>query len=430
MKRNFMLLLLSLLVVSIVSAQRLLTEDFNYAKGELTVVSDSVWKHLSGTTEKIMVISPNLTYQGYVTNPVGTSRKIKLDSSTTNAESVSTTFATEDTGTIYCSFLLKVLSTHNLVARDSPTIEYFVSYLSSDNSNRIAPVAIKRGSAALTFKLGIFPRKGVGVVWANANYPVKDTLLLTIGYQFVSGDSNNVASLWINPPTDSLQPNPDAQVIDIDTGDSLKISKLGLYQRSKHSPVCQIDAIKISTTWDDAVLPLQLLSFNVLNNNGYANLRWQTCNEVNVKEFEVQKSSDAQNFLPVAHIPARNASCGTIYTYNDAKELAGTAYFRIRMVNNDGRSSYSGIVSVDGKLPTKISVFPNPFVNNLVLSHPKALDGATIRIVSLNGTVVASYSVQKDAVQTSIDMSKLAKGNYIVVYRNAQKQQTIEIIKQ
>jgi hypothetical protein len=88
------------------------------------------------------------------------------------------------------------------------------------------------------------------------------------------------------------------------------------------------------------------------------------------------------------------------------------------------------VVSVNGKIPTKISVFPNPVTNNLVLSHPKALDGAVIRIVSLNGTAVALYNVQKDAVQTSVDVSKLAKGSYIVVYRNGQQQQTIKIIKQ
>ena len=56
--------------------------------------------------------------------------------------------------------------------------------------------------------------------------------------------------------------------------------------------------------------------------------------------------------------------------------------------------------------------------------------GAMLKIISLNGSVIASYPVQKDAVQTSVDVSRLAKGSYIVVFGNTQKQQTIKIIKQ
>ena len=100
------------------------------------------------------------------------------------------------------------------------------------------------------------------------------------------------------------------------------------------------------------------------------------------------------------------------------------------MIDKDGTSRYSGVVSIDGKIPVEIRVFPNPVVNYLVLAHPKAEAGTTLKIISTNGSVVASYPVQKDAVETSVDVSKLARGSYIVLFENDQQKQSIKIIKQ
>jgi hypothetical protein len=433
MKRNFTLLLLSLFATSIVSAQRLFTEDFNYDAGQLNMVSDTVWNTLSGNTNFIQVVSGNLTYPGYVTNPAENSNQIMLDSSSNNkSEDVFAKFAKQDSGTVYCTFLLKVATDGNLISNKSDKGEFFISFLAAkDNANPLAGLAIKRGTAAGTINIGIFPQLTGELMYAPDDYSIDDTLLVTFSYQILEGDNNNVVSLWVKTPTQGEQPDPDANATDADTGDPMKIIKLAIFQRSARTPICNIDAIKVSTTWNDAVLPLRLLSFNVVNSNGYASLTWKTCNEVNVKEFEVQRGTTATSFAPVGHVAAKNStSCGTTYSYSDTKQLAGVAFYRIRIVDNDGKSSYSGIVRVDGKLPVNISVFPNPVRDNLVLSHPKAVDGATIKVVSLNGATVAAFAVTKDGVQTNVDVSKLAKGNYIVIFQNGSNRQTIQITKQ
>src|SRR3954467_8660621 len=110
MKKFFVLLSLSLLAASTVSSQRFLTEDFNYAIGQLITVSDSSWLHFSGTTKPIQVIAGNLTYPGYTTAPSLSSGLVLLDSSKSNAEDVYTRFGRIDSGVIYCTFLLNVLS--------------------------------------------------------------------------------------------------------------------------------------------------------------------------------------------------------------------------------------------------------------------------------------------------------------------------------
>jgi hypothetical protein len=433
MKKSLILFSFTLFA-AYVSAQRLLTEDFNYPIGALVPSSDSSWLHIGGTTKPIQVIAGNLTYPGYVTNPSPTSGLILLDSAKSNAEDVATKFTTVDSGIVYCSFLLDVLLVNNLFSDSSNKGEAFLGFLPSSNNQAFAAgVAIKKTPRSGTFRLGVYPRidSTVQIAWSDSGYSINNTLLVTVAYQFVPGNGNNLVMLWVNPAIDSIQPSPDAQAIDLDTATSpRKFARLAFLQRSQRSPRCEIDAVKVSTSWTDAVLPLRLLSFNVIDNNGYASLSWQTCNEINMNRFEVQKSLDARNFAPIGSVSAKNESCGTTYAYNDAKALTGIAYYRLRMVDKDGTSNYSGIVSVDGKLPTKISVFPNPVVNYLVLAHPKAETGTTLKIVSTNGSVVASYPVQKDAVQTSVDVSKLSKGTYIVVFGNTRQKETIKIIKQ
>jgi len=434
MKKNFTFLLLSLFSVSVVSAQRLLTEDFNYSAGSLTANSSGKWIRFAGNTAPIQVQDGSLTYEGY--DSISSGGRVVLDSIPSHGESDFIRFTKQKSGTIYCSFLLNVLAESNLFGGNSATGEFFLALLPNQlNDPAYAAVEIRRGKKAGLFSLGITSRVTAGtpatVAWATGTYSTLNTYLVTVGYQVVPGDNNNIVSLWVNPSTNSAQPPPDATTTDSDTGnDTLTIGKVGFFQNSSRSPKCLIDALKVSTSWDDLILPLNLLSFNVLDNNGFASLSWKTCNEVNVKSFEVQKSSDARNFVAIGNIAAKNGSCGTTYSYRDAKELIGTAFYRLRMIDNDGKASYSAILSVNGKLPTKVSVFPNPVVNNLVLSHPKAVDGAIIKIVSLNGSVLATHSVQKDAIQTSVDVSKLAKGNYIVIFNNAQQQQTIKILKQ
>jgi hypothetical protein len=433
MKRFLTLLIISCFIVFTVSAQRLLTEDFNYSTGDLINVSSGLWQHSSGNTKPIQVVPGNLTYPGYTTNPV-TETKIKLDTAKQNAEDAFIDFTRVDTGSVYCSFLLNVLNNPLMIANNSDTGEFSISFLPEKSRRKyVGGVAIKKGTKSKTFQLGIFARidAQLGIEWAKQDYAQNTTLLVTVQYKFVPGDNNNVAALWVDPPVTGPQPVPDAQQIDADTGRYPKnIGRLTILQRSLRSPLCYIDAIKVSTTWEDAVLPLRLLSFNVMNNNGHASLTWQTCNELDMKEFEVQRSDNAQNFFAIASVAAKNGNCGTTYTYSDSKQLAGTAYYRLKMTDKDGRSTLTAIVYVDGKIPTALSVFPNPIVNNLALSHPKAEAGAMIKIVSMNGAIVASYDVEKDAVQTSVNVSKLEHGNYIVIFQNAQQKQTIKIVKQ
>lgn len=445
MKKTFTLFLLCALSVVTVSAQRLLTEDFNYSLGQLTSaagganVSAGKWATNTGTAKYLQVVAGSLVYPGYITNPLPNSGHILLDSTKGSAEDAYTSFDTVKTGTVYASFLLNVNLIEAVIAHDSTIGDFFAALLpGTSTSNYTARLYIRKGTADATFNLGIAAQsyKNTPISWIGTDYATNTTHLVTIAYETIDGPLNDVAKLWVNAPNTPTEPAAQASSIYASGSESASgLARFAVRQNLEQgikggTPRAQIDAIKISTSWADGTLPLQLKSFSVINNNGYAGLSWQTCNEINVKEYEIQKSADARDFTAIATVAAKNANCNTDYSYNDAKALSGTAYYRIRMVDNDGASIYSGVVAVNGKVPVTLSAFPNPVINSLVMMHPKTAAGATIKVISLDGRMVSITTVQKDAVQTSIDVSKLAKGNYIAVFTNGTEKQSLKFVKQ
>jgi len=442
MIKNSTLLLLSLLFLSTAHAQHLITEDFNYSAGQLTDsagganVSNGVWKPNTGANKFLQVATGNLSYTDYITSPDVNSGRLLTDSTTISAEDAYTGFTVQNSNTVYASFLLNLETVTNLFPHDSAIGEYFIAFLpSSSTTTYTCRLYIRKGIEGNTFNLGICAGAAnatTPVGWSSSELPTGVTHLVTIAYEFIAGTTNNVAKLWVNPAYTITEPAPDAS--SVTTGsEPADVARFAVRQAGSSkggTPKAAIDAIKVTTSWADGTLPLQLKSVSVINSNGFASLKWETCNEINVKKFEIQRSTDAANFTTVGEVAAKNAGCATQYTYTDAKGILGTAYYRIRSVDNNGVSVNSAIVSVTGKIAEKISILQNPVTSNLVLAHPLAGSNASIQVVSISGKYAAQQKVQTNAVQTTINVSSLSKGTYIVVFTNNGSKQTLQFVKQ
>ncbi|MEP6513897.1 MAG: T9SS type A sorting domain-containing protein [Parafilimonas sp.] len=439
MKKIYTLITLSVFFNTTLSAQRLLTEDFNYAAGQLTDangganVSGGNWVSFSGTGNYLEVTEADYTYADYVTNPAADSRHLHIITSPSSAEDASTAFTLQNANTVYCSFLLNVDSTGNLARDTSSTGEYFAAFLpSTSTSSYGARVLIRKGTAANTFNLGIaaISVTSTPAAWVAVDYAAGTTTLVTFAYEFVSGANNDVAKLWINTPLFATEPAPLASSILSAGSELADVGKFALRQASTSSPTAEIDAIKLSTDWIDATLPVTLKSFNLINDNRNISLAWTTENEINMKEYAIERSADAHTFSQIGSVDAKNTLNENKYSFNDTKKLSGTAYYRLKMINKDGSFVYSEILRADEKALKKLWLNTNPVINNLVLSHPLAGNDAILQIITMNGRNVATYKVQSNAVQSSIDVSKLSKGNYIAVFINGNDRQSIQFVKE
>lgn len=194
----------------------------------------------------------------------------------------------------------------------------------------------------------------------------------------------------------------------------------------------------VFTTVGNGTLPVTLLNFSGTNNGTINNLKWTTTSEQNSAYFEMERSTDGNNFIKTATIAAQgNSSSSTSYSYND--DIAGissTVYFyRLKMVDIDGHFIYSSIIKVN-TLATAFSMeaSPNPFNSNLQINISSPLQQqATISLTDINGKLLfkTNYLIQKGSnVLLLPQADNLPKGMYLLRLQTATQLQNSKVIKQ
>jgi hypothetical protein len=162
----------------------------------------------------------------------------------------------------------------------------------------------------------------------------------------------------------------------------------------------------LATNSSFTVLPVALLEFKAVRNNTANLLAWKTGSEINLSRFEIEKSSDGRNYEKIGQVLATGA--GT-YEFTD-NNLANTAnYYRLRMVDNDGKSNYSKVILLKQDNAISISsIRPNPFVNEvalqLMLTKSEAVN---ILLIDEKGRQVASKRVAALPGLTTVTLSNL-----------------------
>ncbi len=117
-----------------------------------------------------------------------------------------------------------------------------------------------------------------------------------------------------------------------------------------------------------SILPITLTSVKAALQNGEVSVSWTTQNEVNVKQYGVERSVDGgSTFSNLATVAAKNNGATAplaSYATLDAAPQKGDDYYRIRIEGADGKVTYSNVVKVvvgedrSGKM--LITLYPNP----------------------------------------------------------------------
>ena len=171
-------------------------------------------------------------------------------------------------------------------------------------------------------------------------------------------------------------------------------------------------------------LDVKLSSFTaVLSNNNSGLLTWVSETETNSNRFEIERSDDAVKFEKRGSVNSNGySSTKKTYTYTDPLNTASKiVYYRLKMVDNDGKYSYSKIIAIrlNGTLSNEsFSVYPNPFISDIKVKLSSQEDVlATFRILSFDGREVVNrkINVQKgENIVVMKDFGNLSNGNYIL----------------
>jgi Secretion system C-terminal sorting domain len=171
-------------------------------------------------------------------------------------------------------------------------------------------------------------------------------------------------------------------------------------------------------------LPLNLLSFSGSKQNNDALLQWKTANEVGVNKFEVQRSNDGQIFTTFGTV----AAGGTLYSLTDYNTFSSrtVAFYRLKSIDADDRFTYSNIIKLSKQTSAAVTVFPTPVCDLLTINGLK--QNGTVLLYSAEGKLLQQQIVFAQTI--TMDMSKYARGMYLLQYKTGDELMNQKIIKQ
>lgn len=190
--------------------------------------------------------------------------------------------------------------------------------------------------------------------------------------------------------------------------------------------------VKISgVTGNPGTLPLNFLSFTAKPDalGKSVNLNWQTTNEINTKEFIIEKRTGTSEFTAIDTKPSHNTAGVHNYSYTDNNVSSGVAYYRLKQVDNDGLYDYSTVASADIKGSLSFSVYPNPTTDRLNVVHESALASSTVKILNLSGKTLIENAVNTGSTTTDVNVSSLSSGSYVLLFDGINQQNALKFIK-
>ncbi len=159
-------------------------------------------------------------------------------------------------------------------------------------------------------------------------------------------------------------------------------------------------------------LPIKLVTFGYKEvTNGVIEFRWETASEENMDAFEIQISTDGVTYNTVATVAANNNASKYTYTLNTFAR--GTAFFRLKMVENTGKATNSNILQYNSNKDGSSVLRPTISSTNVVLYSKNNSQAQTVAtLYNIQGQSLKQISVLSGA--TMIDVSDLNNGTYIL----------------
>lgn len=257
-------------------------------------------------------------------------------------------------------------------------------------------------------------------------YPV----ITGTSYASVSGYNNNILEGHSNNPSFTSDPAL------VNFGGSAIVQSFTITYsagwNSPSNPVSQV--IGIGTINSSVALPVDLLGFSAVKQNGNAFLKWETDNQVKFDHFEVERSATGNgDFERLTTVKAQSGLSGN-YNFTDytVRNSMAAAYYRLKMVDIGGAYTYSKVVMLQFSKGVVVDVkstllqVGQPIQISVTGGHAETFN---LAVYSMNGARVYQ---QKQAAQgtVSIATNNLTKGMYVVKAEGTDINESIRVILQ
>jgi Secretion system C-terminal sorting domain len=327
--------------------------------------------------------------------------------------------------------------------------------VNESNSNRLTDAAANAGNATTTRNfaapLANVNPANLGVEFVSAPVLGNTTVTRYCASIVKNGSSAGLITRYYNiKPTNNTSLNASVRFYYFDaelngvventailwksTDNGISWSQIAPDARNTTANWVQKNNVNDFSLWtvgnSNSTLPVILSSFNTQCKNNGAHLLWTTQTEINSDEFIIEKSNDAVNWKAIGTITANGTAAD--YNFNDLE--AGTAYYRLKQVDNDGTYTYSKILKSNCEVKSiTLMLYPNPATEytELVFTSDEAYS-SNILVFAANGQAVRNIQtgVQKGMNKIRINLSGLSNGTYIIKLNDQKMNLSKTFIKQ
>ncbi|MGZ8523159.1 MAG: S8 family serine peptidase, partial [Chitinophagaceae bacterium] len=193
---------------------------------------------------------------------------------------------------------------------------------------------------------------------------------------------------------------------------------------------------------NDQALPVELMSFIIkkeANNDVVA--AWTTASENNTDRFEIELSRGNEEyrqnrFVKIGEVNSQgNSTIQQHYQFIDAESnKQGVRYYRLKIVDVDGRFTYSPVRAVVFDEEIKWQVYPNPSpgIFNLVYQGNEG-ETVSLKIHDMNGKLVHQLRLTANAFiqKLPIDLGgpQFASGIYLLEVTTGERKKMFRLLK-
>jgi hypothetical protein len=168
-----------------------------------------------------------------------------------------------------------------------------------------------------------------------------------------------------------------------------------------------------STDWRLNPLPVEIRNFKAIGIDNNVQLSWQVENNDQVKYYHLERSRNGFQFEIIKKVIARRYESVSSYSDHDPTPFSGWGYYRLRITDWQGNSTYSNIQKVwKGPSRTLIQLSPNPVSGILNISIPEFDKTLSISIFHSNGQFIQEILTTNNIER--LDVSKYPSGQYYV----------------
>lgn len=170
-----------------------------------------------------------------------------------------------------------------------------------------------------------------------------------------------------------------------------------------------------------ATLPVKWMNFEGKNIGDKVQLNWRTANEINNAGFDIERSTNNQNFNKIGYVKGFGNTVviqkydfiDELINLNNIDPFSDKLYYRLKQTDYDGNYHYSITISVDAPSMFGVEVNPNPFSENFKLTINANNTNQLVNVVvcDMLGRIIIDKSFTTNSKQFDYEISELKTSN-------------------